>query len=101
MPLRIDYTNMMADVVTGGVAASDCDQAQRDFPRVHAGLGRRRSAGELGFLDLPGNAALHRQSTEFAQRTKGQFDDVVVGHNPEGPDHRPGEEECRQAVRTW
>jgi glucose-6-phosphate isomerase len=78
MPLRIDYTNMMADVVAGGVVASDWEQAQRDFPRVHAGLGRRRSAGELGFLDLPGNTALHRQSTEFAQRTKGRFDDVVV-----------------------
>ena len=78
MPLRIDYTNMMADVVAGGVAASDWEQAQRDFPRVHAGLGRRRSAGELGFLDLPENTALHRQSTDFALRTKGQFDDVVV-----------------------
>src|SRR5205085_870219 len=43
-----------------------------------SGFGRRRQANELGFLDLPGNQALHRQSTDFASRARGQFDDVVV-----------------------
>ena len=78
MPLRLDFTNMMADIVTGGVATADWEQAQRDFPRVHAGLGRRRAAGELGFLDLPGDAALHRQATDFVASARGRFDDVIV-----------------------
>jgi len=78
MPLRLDYTNMMADVVSGGVSATDWENAVRDFPRVHAGFGRRQKTGDLGFLDLPGHAALHRQSTDFASRMRGQFDDVVV-----------------------
>ena len=78
MPLRLDYTNMMADVVRGGVSASDWENATRDFPRVYGGLRRRQHSGDLGFLELPGNAALHRQSTDFATRTRGQFDDIVV-----------------------
>lgn len=78
MTLRIDYTNMMGDVVDGGIAASDWQSAPDAFRRAHAGLLRRRDAGELGFLALPGDDALHRQSTDFAARTRGRFDDVVV-----------------------
>ena len=78
MTIRLDYTNMMADVVHGGVPASDWSRAAGDFARVRDGLRRRRDANVLGFLDLPDDAALHAQSTAFAQRVRGQFDDVVV-----------------------
>jgi glucose-6-phosphate isomerase len=78
MTLRIDYTNMMGDVVAGGIAQPDWAAAPDAFRRAHAGLVRRRDAGELGFLDLPGDAALHRQSTDFAAKSRGTFDDVVV-----------------------
>jgi len=78
MPIRLDYTNFMADVVTGGISAGDWRDASSAFTNAHAGFGRRRQANELGFLDLPGNQALHRQSTDFASRVRGQFDDVVV-----------------------
>jgi glucose-6-phosphate isomerase len=78
MSLRLDYTNFMADVVSGGISAGDLRDASSAFTNAHAGFGRRRQANELGFLDLPGNQALHRQSTDFASRVRGQFDDVVV-----------------------
>lgn len=78
MSLRLDYTNFMADVVSGGISAGDWRDASSAFTSAHAGFGRRRQANELGFLDLPGNQALHRQSTDFASRVRGQFDDVVV-----------------------
>ncbi|HZI42669.1 MAG TPA: glucose-6-phosphate isomerase [Gemmatimonadaceae bacterium] len=78
MPLRLDYTNFMAEVVSGGISSDHWRDASSAFARAHAGFGRRREADELGFLDLPGNAELHRQSTDFAARTRGQFDDVVV-----------------------
>jgi glucose-6-phosphate isomerase len=78
MTLRIDYTNMMGDVVSGGIAASDWSSATDTFRRAHAGLLKRKAAGELGFLDLPGDAALHKQSTDFAANARGKFDDIVV-----------------------
>jgi glucose-6-phosphate isomerase len=78
MTVRIDYTNMMGDVVAGGIAQADWGAAPEAFRRAHAGLNRRRDAGELGFLELPGDAALHRQSTDFAAKARGKFDDVVV-----------------------
>jgi glucose-6-phosphate isomerase len=78
MPLKIDFTNMMASVIDGGIAAADWTSAADAFRRAHAGLGRRRDAGELGFLALPGDEALHRQTTDFAARARGRFDDVVV-----------------------
>jgi glucose-6-phosphate isomerase len=77
MTLRIDYTNMMGDI-NGGVVAADWASAPDAFRRAHSGFDRRRAAGELGFLALPTDDALHRQSTEFAAKTKGKFDDVVV-----------------------
>jgi glucose-6-phosphate isomerase len=76
--LRIDFTNMMADVIDGGIAAADWTAAADAFRRAHAGLERRRDAGDLGFLALPGDDALHRQTTDFANRVRGRFDDVVV-----------------------
>jgi glucose-6-phosphate isomerase len=78
MTLRIDYTNMMGDVVNGGIAADDWAAAPDVFRRALGGFNRRRDAGELGFLALPTDDALHRQSTEFAATARGKFDDVVV-----------------------
>ena len=78
MTLRIDFTNMMGDVVDGGIAASDWTSAEAEFRAAHAGLGRRRDAGELGFLSLPTDDALHHQSLDFAAKTRGMFDDIIV-----------------------
>ena len=78
MTISIDYSNMIGDIVAGGISADDWRAATERFPTVHAGLERRRKAGELGFLALPTDEALHRQSTDFAARVRGRFDDVVV-----------------------
>jgi glucose-6-phosphate isomerase len=78
MALRIDFTNMMGDVVDGGIAASDWASAAAAFREAHAGLERRRDAGELGFLSLPTDDALHHQSLDFAAKRRGMFDDIIV-----------------------
>jgi glucose-6-phosphate isomerase len=78
MPLRIDFTNMMGDVVDGGIAAADWASAATAFRAAHAGLERRRDAGELGFLALPTDDVLHHQSLDFAAKTRGMFDDIIV-----------------------
>jgi glucose-6-phosphate isomerase len=76
--IHIDYTNMLAPTVSGGVPQADWASADSLFAGAHAEFEKRRKAGELGFLDLPGDAALHAQSTDFARATRGKFDDIVV-----------------------
>ena len=78
MTLRIDYTNMMGDVIPDGVDASDWAAAPERFRRAHAAANARRDAGELGFLSLPDDAVLHKQSPDFAVSSRGKFDDVIV-----------------------
>jgi glucose-6-phosphate isomerase len=78
MAIRIDYTNMLAGAVTGGISPGSWQTAQQRFPAVRADLVAQHRGGRLGFLDLPGDSALHRQSADFARKAKGRFDDVVV-----------------------
>jgi glucose-6-phosphate isomerase len=76
--IHLDYTNMLAPGVKGGIPKGEWQKAEKLFVKARAEFDRRRKAGELGFLDLPSDAALHAQSTEFVKRTRGKFDDVVV-----------------------
>ena len=78
--IHLDYTNMLAPGVAGGIAETAWRAADTDalFAKAVAAFKERRTHGELGFLDLPGDAVLHAQSTDFAKRTRGKFDDVVV-----------------------
>ena len=76
--IHIDYTNMMSSAVRGGITADEWKSAQKMFDKAREVFARRRDADELGFLDLPGNEELHGDAVEFAKKTRGRFDDVVV-----------------------
>ena len=76
--IHLDYTNMLAPAVAGGIPKDAWDKADKLFAKAHKVFEKRRADGELGFLDLPGDTALHAQSVEFAKKTRGRFDDVVV-----------------------
>jgi glucose-6-phosphate isomerase len=76
--IHIDYTNMLAPAVSGGIPKDAWAKVDKLFAKAFAEFERRREAGELGFLDLPTDAALHAQSVDFAKKTRGKFDDVVI-----------------------
>ena len=76
--IHLDYTNMLAPAVSGGIPDDAWHAADTLFAKAHAEFEKRHEAGELGFLDLPTDAPLHAQSVDFAKRTRGRFDDVVV-----------------------
>src|SRR6185295_17554894 len=78
MAILLDATNMFGDVVSGGVPVAEWETMVDDFPHVLAGVTSLRDSGVLGFLDLPGNAALHQATRDFADRAFRKFDDVVV-----------------------
>ena len=76
--IALDYTNMIAPGVAGGIPSDVWKGAEALFEKAHAVFQKRRDAGELGFLDLPRDTALHEQTVGFVKRTHGKFDDVVV-----------------------
>ena len=78
MTLRLDFTNMLAPAVAGGVPADAWSSARADFERVYAAAGKQRETGVLGFLDVPGDAGLRTQSQQFADGRRGMYQDVVV-----------------------
>jgi len=78
MTITLDYTNMLAPAVKGGIAARTWAGAETLFAKATKTFAKRRQSGELGFLDLPADTALHAQSTDFVKRTRGKYDDVVV-----------------------
>ena len=78
MAIRLDYTNMLGDVVDGGVPIADWESARRDFQTVRGKVAQLRSKGVLGFLELPGDRKLAESVTTYAKGVAGKFDDVVV-----------------------
>ena len=78
MTLHLDFTNMLAPAVAGGVPAEAWRSAGTQFTRVHAAAEQQRTTGALGFLDLPGDAGLRAQTQQFAEGRRGMYQDVVV-----------------------
>jgi glucose-6-phosphate isomerase len=88
MPLSLDYTFMLADAVSGGVAPDGLRDAQATFAAAHAAVMARRTSGELGFFDLPRNRELAASVLEYASGVKGRYRDVVllgIGGSALGP----------------
>ena len=74
MTLTLDFSNMIARGDAGGDAKAALPEsawsaAPYEFARAQQAFDKWRDAGVLGFLDLPTNAALLRQSTDFTAAT--------------------------------
>ncbi len=79
MAIKLDVTNLVATADgRTGVPVAAVEGAREKFAAAHAHLEAQHAAGILGFLDLPGNAALMAQSVDFAAKVKGRYRDVVV-----------------------
>jgi glucose-6-phosphate isomerase len=78
MALRLDYTNMLAENVPGGIPVAALEAAGDSFARAMAVFDERRGRGELGFLDLPDRHEMTRQIRQFAEGAGQAFSDIVV-----------------------
>jgi glucose-6-phosphate isomerase len=88
MTIRIDYSYMMSGTdgserrgVQGGISPDEWAAGSGRFAEAYAAVERWRTGGLLGFLDLPGEQALHRQSTDYAASpaAAASTDVVVLG----------------------
>ncbi|MBV9881359.1 MAG: glucose-6-phosphate isomerase [Gemmatirosa sp.] len=75
MALSIDFTNMF---LPGAVTDADWEQARGRFKAARAAVNARWERGELGFIDLPHDAALLAQTTDFVAKAGDRWEDVVV-----------------------
>ena len=78
MAIRLDYTNMLGDVVQGGVPLADWEAARGSYAAARSKVAALRAKGVLGFLDLPSDRRLAESVTTYARAAAGKFDDVVV-----------------------
>jgi glucose-6-phosphate isomerase len=70
MPLRLDYTNMMAPAIAGGIGDAEWRAIDARFAEAHARVVALHGAGTLGFLDLPDDRELHRATREYVARVQ-------------------------------
>lgn len=85
MPISLDYTNMF---LPGSVTDAEWDEARGRFRGAFAAVTAKHARGELGFIDLPSDAALLRQTTDLAERVRGRYADVLllgIGGSALGP----------------
>jgi glucose-6-phosphate isomerase len=81
MSIRLDYTNMMAPPIDGGITEAEWRDGGMRFATAHAAVAKEYAEGSLGFLDLPNDRALHQQTLDFVERARtaaGALTDVVV-----------------------
>jgi glucose-6-phosphate isomerase len=77
--LQLDYTNMFAPRLGGrGLATDALDRLEERFRSLHADVGMRRDAGELGFFELPRERTVVEQIRNFAEGIGQAFDTIVV-----------------------
>ena len=88
MTIRIDFTNMMATAISGGIAPDQWADAIAQFGTIRRGVADRRERGDLGFLDLTDADAMRTEIRTFAEGMGQAFSDVVllgIGGSALGP----------------
>jgi glucose-6-phosphate isomerase len=78
MAIHIDYSYMMGGTVSGGISEAAWNAAHESFAAAYQVMRQRRSAGELGFIDLAAGRPKLGELTEFADGVGQAFSDVVV-----------------------
>lgn len=90
MPLRLDFTNMMAGPLPGGAGITPAQWAHgaSRFVTAHARVLAQHAAGTLGFIDLPTDDDALAATLAVARRYGGEVDDVLllgIGGSALGP----------------
>src|SRR5258708_32517865 len=81
MAIHLDYPNMMSPPIEGGITAAESSDAATAFTTAHKTVAGLHADRTRGFLDLPDDRELHRQTTDYVAqlRRDGRYPtDVVV-----------------------
>jgi len=78
MTLRLDYTNMMAPSIDGGITDAEWRDAAALFHAAHRAVVDEMTTGSLGFLELPDNRALHQQTLDYVRSARARSGDDAL-----------------------
>src|SRR5262245_55100204 len=79
MTVRVDLNGLLAGAAgEGGLAPEELEALAPELDRARRALGERRSAGELGFADLPYRRADIQRIVHAAAAARDRFDVLVV-----------------------
>lgn len=80
MDIRLDYSNMMADVVgeAHGIGEGELDALRGRTSEIHRELMQRRKSGDLPFYDLPFATREVEEIGRLADDLAERFDNLVV-----------------------
>ena len=68
----------MIGEAVGGIPETEWSAASSRFEKAHSAFESLRKSGLVGFADMVRDASLRDQTSSFASKAKGRFDDVVV-----------------------
>ena len=78
MTIRLDYSNMIATAVKGGIPVATWKKSANTFRDAHAAVKKLADEGTLGFFGLPTDQRLLAQTLTYAKEARHQYEDVVV-----------------------
>jgi len=78
MTIRLDYSNMIATSVAGGLKAPSWTRSAKEFRSTHAEVQKLVASGALGFFGLPTDRRLLQQTIRYSAEVEGRYDDVVI-----------------------
>jgi glucose-6-phosphate isomerase len=76
--LILDYDRMLAPTIGRGIDPARLEEMRQRVHHVHADVESRRTAGQLGFFDLPYERTVVEQIRSFADGLGQAFDNVVI-----------------------
>ncbi len=78
MAFSLDYAWMTEPAVPGGVPAAGWTALADRYREAHAAVAATAATGVYGYRELEAQAAERTRVTAFAERVRGQYDDIVV-----------------------
>ncbi len=79
MDIKLNYSNVLSDVVgEHGISEQELKDVSEKIAKAHGEILRKKSAGELGFTELPRKTNDVKKLKTFAKKLAGKFENFVV-----------------------
>lgn len=79
MDIKLNYSNALSSVVgEHGVTDAELNEISQKISAAHKEISKKKSAGKLGFMELPYKTGDAKKINAVAKKLKGKFENFVV-----------------------